>query len=199
MDAVDKALQHANRGFTIHDLNPAALSSAFQAGTSPVIFAKTVQAPPSAPPVVQPVTAYPPKSSRSPLFVALVVTIAVISIPVYLALSMRAGINEAIGEVEARRAQESSPGLVARWGISDVKGVRSGRYLRIEGDFKNNTGKPLRYVMVTFDCYDSQERKVGSAFDTVSNLAEGETWHFKATCFDPDATTYSTSPDVVAR
>lgn len=58
----------------------------------------------------------------------------------------------------------------------------------IEGVIRNNTGSDKSYVKIEFTVYDTNGDRTGSALDGISNLKNGDTWHFKAYSSEKDGT-----------
>ena len=50
----------------------------------------------------------------------------------------------------------------------------------ILGTVKNNKGKDLSYVQITFNLYDKDGNQVGTALANINNLEKDGTWKFKA-------------------
>lgn len=61
----------------------------------------------------------------------------------------------------------------------------------IEGVVWNNSHKKATYVQITFNLYDSNGNKVGTAIDNISGLESGGTWKFKALILKDEATNFS--------
>ncbi|WP_449432447.1 FxLYD domain-containing protein [Pseudomonas putida] len=64
--------------------------------------------------------------------------------------------------------------------LSEVHVVNKGRITSVEGLAKNNTGKALKNVFVTFKLYNSAGEVVGSALDRGQDIEPGEAWRFSA-------------------
>lgn len=54
------------------------------------------------------------------------------------------------------------------------------------GILKNNSGKDLNYVQITFAVKDADSNKLGAAMANVNNLKAGDTWKFEAMSFSTD-------------
>lgn len=50
----------------------------------------------------------------------------------------------------------------------------------IEGIIRNNTGSDKSYLQIEFTLYDTNGDRTDSAWDNITNLKNGDTWHFKA-------------------
>ena len=50
----------------------------------------------------------------------------------------------------------------------------------IEGKLKNESGKNIDSISLTFNLYDEQGNVVGNAIASAATLAPGDTWAFKA-------------------
>lgn len=76
--------------------------------------------------------------------------------------------------------------------VGGIKGttVRYDGYFAhyISGIVKNNTTKKYSYVQITFNLYDKDGNKVGTALANENDLGAGETWKFEAIGFDDFAT-----------
>jgi tetratricopeptide (TPR) repeat protein len=56
----------------------------------------------------------------------------------------------------------------------------------IVGDLRNRSDLPVNYS-ISFGVYDKRGRKIGSAWDRVSDWPPGEVWHYKALVFEDSA------------
>ena len=56
----------------------------------------------------------------------------------------------------------------------------------VKGALKNISGRDCRMVMIEYAMYDASGHKIGTAYDTISNLKNGEIWHFEASLFFSD-------------
>ena len=54
-------------------------------------------------------------------------------------------------------------------------------------------GADKSYVQITFDVFDREGNRVGTALDNINNLRSGETWKFKAHYFGEGARSYRVS------
>lgn len=54
------------------------------------------------------------------------------------------------------------------------------------GILKNNSGKDLNYVQITFAVKDADSNKLGAAMANVNNLKAGDTWKFETMSFSTD-------------
>ena len=55
-----------------------------------------------------------------------------------------------------------------------------GYSVEIKGIVKNEKNKDYSYVSVEFSIYDAEGNNMGTAMDSMNNLASGETWKFSA-------------------
>lgn len=55
-----------------------------------------------------------------------------------------------------------------------------GYSVEIKGVVKNGKSKDYSYVSIEFSIYDSEGNNLGTAMDSMNNLASGETWKFTA-------------------
>lgn len=70
--------------------------------------------------------------------------------------------------------------------VGDVK-VESSEYsYYLVGVIKNNSGRELSYLQVTFSLYDKDGNQLGTAIDNVNNLEKDGTWKFKAMAFEAE-------------
>lgn len=70
--------------------------------------------------------------------------------------------------------------------IGDVTDTRDTIGLYIEGIIKNNYGKDLSYVQITYSLFDKDGNQIGTATDIISNLEKDGKWKFKALGIDTD-------------
>lgn len=52
--------------------------------------------------------------------------------------------------------------------------------VEIKGIVKNEKNKDYSYVSIEFSIYDAEGNNIGTARDSMNNLASGETWKFSA-------------------
>lgn len=64
--------------------------------------------------------------------------------------------------------------------LLDYTGESNDYSTTITGRIRNNSSKKYSYAQVTFNLYDAQSNRVGSALANISGLEAGETWKFKA-------------------
>lgn len=64
-----------------------------------------------------------------------------------------------------------------------VYGPDNGTERSITGEILNYGDRRVERIMVTYDLYDMYDRKVGTAWDFMSDLGPGERWAFKAVTF----------------
>ena len=50
----------------------------------------------------------------------------------------------------------------------------------VKGTFKNVSGEDFSYVSVEYIIYDAQGNNLGTAYDNINNLQNGDTWNFNA-------------------
>jgi len=55
-----------------------------------------------------------------------------------------------------------------------------GYWDHIVGVVKNNTGKDMDYMQISFTLYDANDNVVGTAFANANNVKNGGTWKFDA-------------------
>ena len=59
-----------------------------------------------------------------------------------------------------------------------------GYWDHIVGVVKNNTGKDMDYIQISFTLYDANDNVVGTAFANANNVKNGGTWKFDAMITD---------------
>lgn len=59
-----------------------------------------------------------------------------------------------------------------------------GYWDHIVGVVKNNTGKDMDYIQISFTLYDANDNVVGTAFANANNIKNGGTWKFDAMITD---------------
>jgi len=70
--------------------------------------------------------------------------------------------------------------------VGEVTSSKDSFAIHIEGIIKNNSGKELNYVQVTYNLFDKDGNQLGTAIANVNNLAKDGTWKFKAMGIDTD-------------
>lgn len=94
--------------------------------------------------------------------------------------------READAEKKAEEEYERGGLVLMRKTLSATGGLGG----KVSGLIVNRTGRDLGYVQVSFDLYDANKNKVGSALANVAGLKKGESWKFEATTFGREFDTY---------
>jgi RNA polymerase subunit RPABC4/transcription elongation factor Spt4 len=70
--------------------------------------------------------------------------------------------------------------------VGDVTSETDSAATYIKGVIKNNSGKDVSYVQITYNLFDKDGNQIGTALDNINNLAKDGTWKFKAIGLDVD-------------
>ena len=89
-------------------------------------------------------------------------------------------------ETPAEETEEPQEEAKADYEITDLAVDESDYMPKATGILKNNSGKDLSYVQITFAVKDSDGNKLGDAIANVNNLKDGDTWKFEAISFSTD-------------
>ena len=89
-------------------------------------------------------------------------------------------------ETPAEETEEPQEEAKADYEITDLAVDESDYMPKATGILKNNSGKDLSYVQITFAVKDADGNKLGDALANVNNLKAGDTWKFEAMSFSTD-------------
>ena len=70
--------------------------------------------------------------------------------------------------------------------VGDVTSETDSAATYIKGVIKNNSGKDISYVQITYNLFDKDGNQIGTSLDNINNLAKDGTWKFKAIGLDID-------------
>jgi uncharacterized protein YhdP len=93
---------------------------------------------------------------------------------------------------ELREALQENPYWPnALWIDESIKDEYS---LKIKGRYYNGSGRSWDYIQISFDVFDFQGNKCGTAFGNLNRLDSGQTWSFTAQYFGSGGQRYNKTP-----
>jgi hypothetical protein len=102
--------------------------------------------------------------------------------------------KEMLQEMEALKENPYWPDALA------IDEAVNGEYsFKVRGRFYNGSGKSYDYIQISFDVFDSQGNKCGTAFDNLNRLGPGQTWSFTAHYFGSNGQGYNKTPEIRGR